>query len=439
MGKSDENIARDNIKQGQADSRANFGQGQTQTQQSLNDARQRMGSAYTDVYGRYTGMADTKPGNITDDWNAIGGNMGGSGGGGGGGGGGTPEYDYLSAFRDMQGAQGGFDPTRMSNLTDTIAKLKATDKNFGATDTSITGLQNFAKTGGVSDADAADIQSPVFREFSATGGYSPEDIANMRARSNAGATSTYRNLADTMQRQRAASGNMGPGYSAASAALARKSAQDLGTNAANTELGIKNAINTNRMAGANALSAATQGLAGLRSSNTLQGYGSAGNLDLAKQKQISDALAASGGLDLNTQQLINNTRLAATGGLSQDALGRMSIGAQSAAANRAIDAANQRYLMGLENQQKEFGISGLAGLFGADQSNTQFNQGLLSNYINSGDASQRGWNQQQMGLAASPGWEQSLGTVLGGVGNFMSPFMGFGGGSGISENGGVGE
>lgn len=442
MGKQDENVQRGMIQDEKQRSLDQSNTGINQTQQRVNDLTTRSDAERQNVLNNYNTFASTG-GVDSDSWKRAMGMVtgGGSGGSGGGGGGGSSAPDYLQTFRDLQTDQGAFDPARMKNLTDTIARLKGTDKNFGATDTSIGGLQDFAKTGGVSTADAADIQNPVFREFAATGGYSGEDLANIRARSNAGIGDTYRNMQDSMLRRAAASGNMSPGLSSQRLRLARQGAQDIGTNVRGTEMDIRNAVNQGRMSGAQALSSATQGLAGLRSQNTLAGYTNAGNLDEAKQKQIADALAASGGLDLNTQQLLNNTKLAATSGLSQDALGRMSIGASSAAAQNALDAANARFMLGMEQQGKEFGSSGLLDTYKAAPGELMANQNLLYNYRGQAGQQQQGLIGQQGGLAASPGWEQSLGSVLGGAGNLLGgigKFFPMAGGTG-NPGGGAGS
>jgi hypothetical protein len=56
------------------------------------------------------------------------------------------------------------------------------------------------------------------------------------------------------------------------------------------------------------------------------------NLGLGRQAQIDAAKEAAAGIDQNTQGLINQTRIGAANGQSQDTLGRMSIGASSGAA-----------------------------------------------------------------------------------------------------------
>lgn len=423
MGKQDENVQRGMIQDEKNRSLDQSNQGISQTQQRVNDLTTRSDAERQNVLNNYNTFASTG-GVDSDSWKramgmVTGGGSGGSGGGGGGGGG-AAAPDYLQTFRDLQTDAGAFDPTRMANLTDTIARLKSTDKNFTDTNTSIKGLQDFAKSGGVSEADAADIQNPVFREFAATGGYSPEDLANIRARSNAGISSTYQNLNDSILRKQAASGNMSPGLSSQRLRLARQGAQDIGTNVRGTEMDIRNAVNQGRMQGAGALSSATQGLAGLRSQNTLAGYLQSGNLDEAKQKQIADALAASGGLDLNTQQLLNNTKLAATSGLSQDALGRAQISAASGAAQAALDAANARFMLGMEQQGKEFGSSGLLDTYKAAPGELMADQNLLFNYRGQAGQQQQGLIGQQGGLAASPGWMDYLGKGMGAIGTGLS-------------------
>jgi hypothetical protein len=112
------------------------------------------------------------------------------------------------------------------DVNSNIDKLSNADKNYGATNTAIGGLNDFAKTGGLNSGQLSEIQRNSLKDIETTGGYSAGDIANERARGNAGIGAVYSNLQDDMTRGKKASGQLGPGWSQAGFKLARQSAQD---------------------------------------------------------------------------------------------------------------------------------------------------------------------------------------------------------------------
>lgn len=345
------------------------------------------------------------------------GNPGGSSGGGGGGGGNTAALpDYMKTWNEMMGKDGGFDPTRLGSVTDTAGKLKNTSGNYGDTDTSVHGLQSFAASGGVNDANVADIKNSTLRELADTGGYSAADKGNIRARSNAGVSSIYNNLRDNMQRQAVGSGQMNPSMGAAGFKLARQSAQDQGTNLRNTEADIAEKVRQGRMEGASKLSDASLGLSKLQSDNTLTGYKSSGDLSNTKQSQIDRAMSDSGNLELGTQNTINDARLRSAQGLSSDTLGRMSISASSAAANRSIDAQNERYLLGLEQEGKMYGGQGMLDTYKAAPGEQMHEEDLLRGYRQD----QFGNNNDLIGDRISASRIPGIGSTIGaGLDNVM--------------------
>lgn len=359
-----------------------------QTNAGINATQQRLG----DVQAR----SDTERGATWDNFqNASGGGMisqadkdrlrygsGGQGGSsGGGGGGGQPAAlpDYLNTWKEMMGKNGGFDDTRLGSLNDTAGKLKNTSTQYGDTDTSVHGLQDFAKSGGVSDANISDIKNNTLRELADTGGYSAADKGNIRARSNAGVSSIYNNMKDSMTRG-GIGGPVNPAMSAAGFKLARQSAQDQGTNMRNTEADIAEKVRQGRMEGASKLSDASLGLSTLQSGNTLSGYGKSGDLANTKQSQIDKAMNDSGQLELGTQGTINDARLRSAQGTSSDTLGRMSIGASSAAAAASRADANERFLMEMDQQGKMFGGQGMLDTYKASPGELGHDEDLLRGY-----------------------------------------------------------
>jgi hypothetical protein len=361
LGKQDENRLRNATNTERDRSLDQNNQGISSMQNRVSDLTGRSDRERGEAQGLYRNAAT---GGLMSGYtsNQPGSSSGGSSGGGGGGGG-PAQPDYLDAFRELQGKTGGFDDKRLGDINATSARLRDTGD-----------LDAFAKRGGFDN---------TISDISATGGYSDADKANLRARSNAGIADTYQNMQDQVMRQRASSGNFSPGFGAAGMKLARQSAQDIGTQTQNTEAGIVDRVNQNRLQAA-----------GMGSQNALGAY-----------RQRADQLSAGGGLDLNTQQLINSSRLAATSGLSQDTLGRMQIGASSAAANAAIAAANERFYYGQEQQAREFGASGLESMYKAAPTELMDDQNLLFNYRNAGANQQLGLlNGPMTSLSKSPGW-----------------------------------
>jgi hypothetical protein len=435
--------------------------------------------------------------------------LGGGGGSGGGGGGGadingnasaSPGSDtsYLSVYNQLAGANGGFDPRRLGAIDDAANKLGNTSGNYGvldeatkglmnakgnfgateksvkelqdmknqygATDTSISGLQNFAKSGGVSQENIDKIDNPTLEEFSRTGGFSDQNLADIRARSNSSVPTFYQSLRDNLNRNKLVNNNMGPGFSEAGFRLARQSAQDAAATKQATEADLASKVQAGRLSASSTLSDRMLGLSQLQSQNTLTGYTNAGTMDIAKQKQIGDALAQAGTLDTNeqkaildalaaggtldavkqkqvndalaqsgslnlgTQTAINNSRLAATGGLQQDALTRMQdatqnrgISASSGAASAALNAANQRFLIQQEQEGKQYGATGLLNTYKSSPGELMDTQDLLYRY----NMGQGAFNQQNVGNTLAGG------NIPGITGNLNSAGQMVGGGAGI--------
>ncbi len=395
----------------------------------------RSDSERANIWSGYDNLANN-PG-LTDAQRAslgVGGAPGGGGGGGGVGSGVASGYpDYLQTFADLSGTTGGYDPTRLASVTGDANSLRNSSSNYGTTNDIVGKLKDFASSGGVSADNISKIDNPTLEEFSRTGGFNDTDLANIRARSNAGVSSTYGNLQDTLDRQRFSSGQATPGLGAQGFKLARQGAQAAGENAQNTEVGIKQAVNAGRMSASSTLADKILSLSGLQSQNTLNGYSSAGNLDLTKNKQIADAIAQAGGLDNQTQGIINQSRLSAAGGLSQDYLGRASIGASSAAAANALAAQNARFAISEEDANRNTGLQGKLNTYGTAPAELIDDQNLTRGYM----ADYTNANQNLInsrigigGISSSPGWMSTVGDIAGIGGNLVGGLTGLGVGGG---------
>lgn len=358
-----------------------------------------------------------------------GGSTGGSGGGSASGG----NSDYMSIWNELGGSNGGFDPTRLANITNISKQLGNTSGNFKNTDSAMSALMEFAKSGGISDEMKRNINRQSLLDMEKDGGYSDRDRNMIRSRSNSAISSQYGAMKDDMDRRRAVGSNMGPGWDRAAFKLARQGAQAGADTARDTELGIMDSVRSGRMDAAKTLANNNLSLADLSSRNTLSGYQGAGDLDLRKQGQISNDLRGSADIDLNTQGTINNTRLGAASGMSQDANQRASISASSSAAAAARDDANRRWAAEMDQRDREFGASGLSDMYSRSPTELMQNQAQLMEYRKY--ATQNGNDEINNRINASriPGIGSSIRSGLGIVGDIAG--MASGGLGGLSKFG----
>jgi hypothetical protein len=416
MGKADKNAVKNDITTERNRSQEQSNQGIGDTQNRVSGLTGRSDNERGQVWSNFTGMADTGGVDDTDRSRLYNASRPGSGSGSGSGGGGSSvsgQPSYLDVFSQLAGEKGGWDPSRLTNVTGDANNLRNTRGNYGDVNSSINGLQDFASRGGMSAEDTARINRPIFEEFEKTGGYSDADKANIRSRSNSSIASTYGSLRDDLARRSAASGNFGPGLSGANVKLARQSAQDIGTNARDTEIGLNDTIRQGRMDAARTIAGNQIALQPIKNNATLSGYGTAGSLGLSREQQINQAIEAAAGIDTNTQNSINTSRMAGAGGLQQEALSRASIGASSSAAQAALDAANERFLIGERDQNKQFGMSGLLDTYKASPSELTFNQDLLRGYRGDNAAQQQGLIGQRIQQGSMPGLGSDIMTGLG--------------------------
>lgn len=294
--------------------------------------------------------------------------------------------DYSEASRGYKNLMetGGVD---LSNVNDTISKLK-----------------DFAATGGMSAADKENILRPLYYEMEKTGGYSDKDLANIKKESNSVVPSFYSNMQDQMNRQRAASG-YGAGFGSAAKSMAREGAIQSGNQALRTDVGLQESVRQGKMSGADAIQRGQLGISDITGRNTLGAYGTAGNLGL-------------GG-----QSLVQQGKIAGTGGLSDIATrqGQFDLGRSELASN------NVRGLAGLTQSGQQFGASGLAGIYGGDM-NMAMDEAKNQLAAMGLDA---GTQNQLLGLltqnANNPGkWQQIYNNILSGVGAASGVMTGLG-------------
>ncbi len=389
MGKSDKAAAKQGIEQGQAKSNEEYGSGIGAASSRLYGAidpitGQRSGGlllradqergALTSGYGdlaRTGGLQESEYGNLMSGDYGRGYNR-----------------NYLDTYNDLSGPNGGFNTSRLGNLSQTSNYLRGLPGsnaysdvnqgisgllrggNYGDINQSIGGLQDIGQTGGVSPQEISNIQRPIYSEFEQSGGFTPSDLSNIRSRSAAGASSTYSNLADQLQRERQASGQAG-----------------------------------------------VLGGTGLRLAR--QSMSRAASLGLSRQDQINEAQKAAAGIDLQTQGLTNQARIAGAQGLQS-----------SEERQRQLDAENQRYLISQRTAGQQAGLGGLLSTYGQTPGEASFYENLLRDYTAGQTGSNLGWNQQRIGIGSMPGLGSSIASIAGGIGGALGGFGGLLGGIG---------
>lgn len=98
-----------------------------------------------------------------------------------------------------------------------------------------------------------------FAEFARTGGFSPTDLANIRARAVSPVRAVYANAMQNVNRQRALQGGYSPGYNVMQGRLARQQSSGISDAATNAEAGIAEMVQKGKLAGLQGLSSTAGG------------------------------------------------------------------------------------------------------------------------------------------------------------------------------------
>lgn len=175
-------------------------------------------------------------------------------------------------------------------------------------------FKNAADTGLVTPENMQRMRGGgVFDEFAKTGGLSDADVSNLRARGTSAIPAYYGAIRDKFNQQNLISG-AAPSYSSSLSRIARDQSRGASDAALNTELGITDTRNRGRQWGAGAMSDAEAKLADLTSANKRFGIsGGAGYENAARQAQL-EAMSGLRGLRESTpgeefglyQYLLNN-------------------------------------------------------------------------------------------------------------------------------------
>lgn len=118
----------------------------------------------------------------------------------------------------------------------------------------------------------APISFSGFQDFAKTGGFSAADLANIRARAVSPIRAVYANAQQNVNRQRALQGGYSPGFGVLQARMAREQGQGASDAATNAEASIAEMVQQGKLAG-------LQGMAGTearQSGSTTSGSSSSG-------------------------------------------------------------------------------------------------------------------------------------------------------------------
>jgi hypothetical protein len=96
-----------------------------------------------------------------------------------------------------------------------------------------------------------------YQQFARTGGFSPEDLANIRARSISPVRAVYSNAQREVNRQRALQGGYSPGFQALQARMAREQSQGAADAYTDVEANIAEMVQKGKLAGLEGMIAAS--------------------------------------------------------------------------------------------------------------------------------------------------------------------------------------
>jgi hypothetical protein len=364
------------------------------------------GTKDPEIYGGYKSLADT--GGISDEERAgllgtvngnYGANSGGSSGGGSGsgGGGGAKVNDYYA----------GISPLDTHGFDDAENAFKKMDPSKA---------QHFADTGGLDDPAQLERMRGlgVYDEFAKTGGYSDSDLGNIRAKSLAPISAFDTNMRNDMASRRNVQGGYAPGFDASSRALKRDTARNISDTSRDTEIALKDKVNTGRLAGAAGAAQSEGNIAQLKTQNQLEGQRQVSQIQEAVASGMMSAAQGRAQIAAVQQQ----TDLAIASGRTQRDIAEMQLAASNgnAAAARELakmqmDAQNKQFLMQLESSNKLAGLGGMNSVYqtgmdrGLSIDNSQAGANVNFGGLRSDQANQIGgpWDAVKDGIGMATG------------------------------------
>lgn len=133
----------------------------------------------------------------------------------------------------------------------------------------------------------APISFAGFQDFAKSGGFSASDLANIRARAVSPVRAVYQNAQQNVNRQRALQGGYSPGFGVLQARMAREQGQGISDAATNAEAGIAEMVQKGKLAGLQGMAGTeartstsdTTGYSNTNSSSGSSGGGSGGKIN----------------------------------------------------------------------------------------------------------------------------------------------------------------
>lgn len=358
------------------------------------------------------------------------------GGGGGGGGSSAGGSGNMQAGNYGNGPGSAFNYVGPSAFNNVNFSFDDARKMFGESAAAFRPMTN--ERGGLSDEQMGNINRGTLLDFEKTGGYSDPQLADIRARSNSTVPAFYGAMQDAQNRQKVTSGQgFGGAFDASSARMARQGAQDSAEQTRNTEIGLGDTVRQGRFQASSKLADLGMQTADLASRNRLSAAsGLSGVGGGLAQIDLSDAqmqmLKAKGIDDYTINVATGKDRYATAEDqiAAQERIAMAGIGASSGAANAALQAANERFLIGSQQQGQQFGMGNLADLYRSangplGQNNASWLAGLQGM-----SGSQNDLLRTQAGLVNSPGSsQQGWNNFFGGMGSLAGGLGGLGGGN----------
>jgi hypothetical protein len=387
-----------------------------------------------DMYGvQYEGFKDFANGKYDYDPAKYGGGSGGGGGGGDGGAGGDGRFGEVEgSYRNfMQG--GGVDTGMFNkfqgNLMDIAGNGGWDPARIASMDENIRGYKDIARTGGVDAEGMARMRgNGVFDEFAKTGGLSDADRGNIRSRATSTIPAFYRQMQEEANRGAAVQGGYGPGRSALAGRSAREQAAAGADAARDAELGIMSQVNEGRQWGSSNLADSEAGLQTLMSSNRLAGLGGAASAESNMLNSIAGnrtaAASAGGNNEIGMQGTIQKGKMFGTQGLE----GMAESAAARGAASSAASAADARWRADFDRDSRMMGLEGMQSLYGMrpGEVDMYLDANLAGRQTNYGQQA----NTYDARMANNPktDWMGMVGGLAGAAGGMMTGMgaMGFG-------------
>lgn len=337
------------------------------------------------------------------------------------------------------------------NLDDVLSQYKNLGPAFNTAQQAAIGgdvskLREFGNTGGL-DAEATNRMRGlgVYDEFAKTGGYSDTDVANIKAQALSPISSIYGGLRNEMSRRRAVTGGYSPGFDASTRALSRDASRQITDTSLNANVGIRDRINAGRLQGTAGLVGAEQNLQGLKTGNQLAGLNSASQIEMGLQDRINQyKLAGLSGQQATAQALADveranianenainianaqggfeASRANAMGGLQADSLNATAAN-QAAAFNASNEMNAGQFNINNAQAMQMAGIGGLQNLYNTDVGQYQNELDRQNSLLGGQTQSNLSYLNNQGQLAIQPGIGGNIINTVGAVAGAVAPIM----------------